>query len=213
VIFGSTTGAFAGSTVDIMGTASADTLPGTTGSETFAAGAGTDTIIGNGGAAQRGIEIASSTGQFNFDRVFLQDLRNNGAVVSAAGGRVSFTNSEFRDTGPAALLVSGTGARAQVTNSTIRDTAAVPASGGPIPILQAVAITGQEGESEVIVGGAGLRIDAASRSARLGYWVDDKQIVRLTAEKWRGSQPGIALMVSKFEQDSTRSHDRAKGEY
>ena len=34
-----------------------------------------------------------------------------------------------------------------------------------------LAITGQEGAKEVIVGGAGLRVDAASRTARLGYWV------------------------------------------
>ena len=32
-------------------------------------------------------------------------------------------------------------------------------------------ITGQEAEKEVVVGGAGLRVDAAARTARLGYWV------------------------------------------
>jgi Holliday junction resolvase RusA-like endonuclease len=35
----------------------------------------------------------------------------------------------------------------------------------------------------------------------LGYWTDDKQVVRVTAEKWRGPKTGIALMVSKFQQD------------
>jgi 8-oxo-dGTP diphosphatase len=34
-----------------------------------------------------------------------------------------------------------------------------------------LAITGQEGADEVLVGGAGLRINTAERSARLGYWV------------------------------------------
>jgi 8-oxo-dGTP diphosphatase len=34
-----------------------------------------------------------------------------------------------------------------------------------------LAITGREGEQEVLVGGIGLRIDRAGRSARLGYWV------------------------------------------
>jgi 8-oxo-dGTP diphosphatase len=34
-----------------------------------------------------------------------------------------------------------------------------------------LAITGTEGEREVIVGGVGLRIDAASGTGRLGYWV------------------------------------------
>ncbi len=34
-----------------------------------------------------------------------------------------------------------------------------------------LAITGKEGTQEVIVGGVGLRIDAAAGSGRLGYWV------------------------------------------
>jgi len=34
-----------------------------------------------------------------------------------------------------------------------------------------LAITGQEADKEVIVGGAGLRIDKDARTARLGYWV------------------------------------------
>ena len=34
-----------------------------------------------------------------------------------------------------------------------------------------LAITGKEGEREVIVGGVGLRIDAAARRGHLGYWV------------------------------------------
>ncbi len=34
-----------------------------------------------------------------------------------------------------------------------------------------LAITGQEGEAEVLVGGIGLRIDRAARIGKLGYWV------------------------------------------
>jgi 8-oxo-dGTP diphosphatase len=34
-----------------------------------------------------------------------------------------------------------------------------------------LAITGQEGEAETLVGGIGLRIDRKERSGRLGYWV------------------------------------------
>jgi 8-oxo-dGTP diphosphatase len=34
-----------------------------------------------------------------------------------------------------------------------------------------LAITGKEGDREVIVGGVGLRVDAAAGTARLGYWV------------------------------------------
>lgn len=34
-----------------------------------------------------------------------------------------------------------------------------------------LAITGQEGAQEMLIGGVGLRIDAQARSGRLGYWV------------------------------------------
>ncbi len=34
-----------------------------------------------------------------------------------------------------------------------------------------LAITGHEAEKEVVIGGAGLRLDPATRTARLGYWV------------------------------------------
>ena len=37
-----------------------------------------------------------------------------------------------------------------------------------------LAITGQEGDHEVLVGGVGVSIDLASRTGRLGYWVGQK---------------------------------------
>ena len=50
VIFGSTTGQYASSRVDFLGTSADETQSGTAAAETFAAGAGNDILIGNGGA-------------------------------------------------------------------------------------------------------------------------------------------------------------------
>jgi crossover junction endodeoxyribonuclease RusA len=36
----------------------------------------------------------------------------------------------------------------------------------------------------------------------LGYWTDDKQVIRLTAEKWRGPKTGIALRIAEFSTET-----------
>ena len=90
-------------------------------------------IAGGAGIPQRGVLIsnAGSTGTFNFDRLQLVDLDNDGVLQSAANSRVNVTNSTFTGVQGTAVLVSGAGARASVAGTTINRTAgtAISASG------------------------------------------------------------------------------------
>jgi hypothetical protein len=79
-------------------------------------------IIGGAGPSQRGIEIANSTGTFNFDAVRLRDLSNDGLVVSAANGRVEVTNSTFANITGDAVRVSGASAVVNLRTTSITDT-------------------------------------------------------------------------------------------
>ena len=60
VIFGSTTGAFAQTAVDQMGSAGNDTLTGSSTDETLVADAGNDTLVGNGGAGNDSFVLNAS---------------------------------------------------------------------------------------------------------------------------------------------------------
>jgi len=96
-------------------------------------------VIVSGGAAipQRGVQIANSTGTFNFDRLQLRNLSNSGLVQSAANSKVYVSNSAFSGINGTGLLVSGNGARATVTKTSIDGTAgpALVASGSASGIV------------------------------------------------------------------------------
>jgi hypothetical protein len=80
-------------------------------------------ITGNSGInTQRGVEIAHSTGRFNFDRMQLQNLGDAAFVMSAANGNATLTNSQITDARGHAILVSGNGARLAVDAASIRGT-------------------------------------------------------------------------------------------
>ena len=77
MIFGSTTGAFAQSAVDQLGSADADNLESISGSHTLVGGDGNDTLIGNGGADV----LYGGRG----DDVFVLNSSNINALSSALG--------------------------------------------------------------------------------------------------------------------------------
>ncbi len=114
-------------------------------------------IAGGAGMSQRGVLIsnANSTGTFNFDRLQLVNLDNDGLVLAAAGGNVNVTNSTFTNTVGTAMLVSGAGARATVATSAINGTTGtgILASGsGSGVILTSSTISNTTGDAIVAAG-------------------------------------------------------------
>jgi len=79
-----------------------------------------DVIVRGNGPGQRGVEIANSTGTFNFDRIRLVDLTNDGFVVSAVNGDVNISNSSLTSVEGTGILVSGSGARVDVATTSMR---------------------------------------------------------------------------------------------
>jgi hypothetical protein len=90
-----------------------------------------DVIIRGTGPGQRGVEIANSTGTFNFDRLQLVDLTNDGLVISAIDANVNVSNSTLTGNEGTGVLVSGSGARVDIASASIQGNlgTAVNASG------------------------------------------------------------------------------------
>jgi hypothetical protein len=98
-----------------------------------------DVLIVGTGPGQRGVEIANSTGTYAFDGLQLQDLTNDGIVLSADGGSVSVKNSTFTNIVDRAFIASGDGSRGVITASTFKGTdgVAVDAAGDGARIVLA----------------------------------------------------------------------------
>ena len=79
-----------------------------------------DVIVRGNGPGQRGVEIANSTGTFNFDRMQLVDLTNDGFVISAVNGDVNISNSSFTRVEGTGILVSGSGAKVDVATTSMQ---------------------------------------------------------------------------------------------
>lgn len=116
-----------------------------------------DVIITGNGPGQRGVEIANSTGTFNFDRVRLNDLTNDGFVISAANADVNVTNSTLTGVVGNGVLVTGSGARVDVAASTVKDNVgtAVNAAGPLTQVtLASSTISDTRGDAVVASGSA-----------------------------------------------------------
>ncbi len=74
------------------------------------------------GLLQRGIEISNSTGRFDFDRIQLTGLTNDGFVMNAPGGNATIANSTFTGVGNAALRATGANSTVAVSNTAFVET-------------------------------------------------------------------------------------------
>ena len=121
-------------------------------------------IQGNGGPFQRGIQIANSTGTFNIENTRLQNLTNDGLVVSAAGGIVNVSNSSFTSITGNAILASGDGVVVTASASQIAGTVgtAVRATGDNAQVsLNAASISDTAGNA-ILASGTGAKVDVVA---------------------------------------------------
>ncbi len=126
------------------------------------------TIAGNGGAGQRGIFIANSTGMFTLDNVRLSNLSNDGLVLAATDGRVSLTSSSFTSIAKTAIRVSGSGASLTGSNTTITDTkgTGVDAAGVNSKIELTSGTVANTAGDAVVASGAGSSVTLQSFAIR-----------------------------------------------
>ncbi|MFM8413585.1 MAG: right-handed parallel beta-helix repeat-containing protein [Planctomycetota bacterium] len=117
-------------------------------------------IRGPAGIPQRGVEIANSTGRFNFDRIRFEGLANDGFVISAANAEIAISNSQLSGVGSTGLLVSGSAAKVTVNNTTFRGTigTAVDAAGANTEVtLVNTTVEGNVGDA-IEASGNGSRV-------------------------------------------------------
>jgi len=131
VIFGSTTGAFAETAVDQLGTSGNDTLIGGTSDETIVGGAGNDILIGNGGADV----LYGGSG----DDTFIINAGNISALASnAASGNYARIDG---GTGIDTLTLAGAGLTFNF-NTIANQGGSAPSSSSRIESIERIDITG-----------------------------------------------------------------------
>jgi hypothetical protein len=128
-----------------------------------------DVVISGNGPGQRGVEIASSTGTFNFDRVRLANLTNDGFVISAANADVNIANSSLTNIAGTGVLVSGSGAKVDVATVSVEGNLGTGVNAaGPRSEITLV--------SSTIADTVGDAIVASGSAAAIG--IDSVQILR-----------------------------------
>jgi len=138
-----------------------------------ASGSVSDVFISGNGGTTLGIQIANSTGAFNFDNVRMSNLTNGGVLVSAANADVALNNSSLTNISGTAVAITGASATATLSNDTIDQTVgtAVEASGAGVRLVVAGGdITNTSGDGIVSSGSNlvtvnGTRISSVGGSA------------------------------------------------
>jgi hypothetical protein len=123
-------------------------------------------VVATPGLLQRGIEISSSTGRFDFDRIQLTGLNNDGFVMNAAGGNATITNSTFTGVGNAALRVTGANSTVAVSNTAFVETVgtAVLVDGVSANVVIADSTISDTVGDGLVASGVGARITGSNVS-------------------------------------------------
>jgi hypothetical protein len=155
-----------------------------------------DVIIRGNGPGQRGVEIANSTGTFNFDRMQLVDLTSDGFVVSAVDADVNISNSSLDGVEGTGVLVSGPGARVDIATTAIRGNLGTAVnSAGPRSEVTLVSSTIADTTGDAIV--------ASGYAAAIG--VDSVDILRAEGSALVASGDGSLIYGNKVRVLTTGS--------
>ncbi|MDO8705889.1 MAG: FG-GAP-like repeat-containing protein, partial [Sulfuricaulis sp.] len=163
VIFGSTTGAFAQTAVDQLGTGGNDTLTGTVAAETLVGGAGNDVLIGLGGADV----LYGGAGN---DSIVLNDTNIAALSAGITGGNYARIDG---GSGLDTLTLSGTGFNLDLT-TIANQGGSTPGSQSRIESIERINLTGT-GNNTFSVGlkdvqdMSGMNLINSSTQAALGW--------------------------------------------